>query len=47
MLCFASLMYTNGLILNQKKKKKEKNVVPYEVLLFHSLCVQVLLDLQL
>lgn len=48
MLCFASLMYTNVLILNQKKKKKgKKNLVPYEVLLFHSLCVQVLLDLQL
>lgn len=47
MLCFASLMYTNVLILNQKRKKKKNNLVPYEVLLFHSLCVQVLLDLQL
>lgn len=47
MLCFASLMYTNVLILNQKKEKRKKNLVPYEVLLFHSLCVQVLLDLQL
>lgn len=44
-LCFASLMYTKGLILNQKTEKK--NLVPYEVLLFHSLCVQVLLELKL
>lgn len=46
MLCFASLMYTNVLIMNQKRKKRKKNLVPYEVLWFHSLCVQVLLDLQ-